>query len=138
MNILVDTNVLLDYLTKREPFFNNSEKIISMCACRKLRGYIAAHSIMNSFYILRKKYSPEERRNMLLQFFDVFSIVGIDELKIRKSFIDHNFKDIEDCLQAECAVDCIASYVVTRNIKDFSASIIPPITPDDFLRLYVV
>lgn len=90
MNILVDTNVLLDYLTKREPFFNNSEKIISMCACRKIRGYIA------------------------------------------------NFKDIEDCLQAECAVDCIASYVVTRNIKDFSASIIPPITPDDFLRLYAV
>lgn len=61
MNVLIDTNIILDYLTKREPFFRDACEIFFMCANGKLNGCIAAHSVMNAFYILRKTFSSEKR-----------------------------------------------------------------------------
>ena len=54
MKVLIDTNVLIDYMTHREPFFDEAKKIIGLCAENKIKGYIAAHSITDSFYIMRK------------------------------------------------------------------------------------
>ena len=53
MRILVDTNVLLDYLAKRDPFFTTSHKLLMACMQQRFEGYIAAHSILNMSYILR-------------------------------------------------------------------------------------
>ena len=52
--ILIDTNVLLDYLLEREPFFEDAKKVISSCTEGNTKGCIAAHSISNMFFILRK------------------------------------------------------------------------------------
>ena len=135
MNILIDTNVVLDFLTEREPFFVNSDKIIQMCKTDELTGYIAAHSILNSFYILRKVYSVKERRDMLLRFMKITSVVGVGENKIINALLREDFKDFEDCLQDECAVACGAEYIITRNVDDFVESKVKAITPEDFLRL---
>ena len=54
--ILVDTNVLLDYLLTREPFYEDAEKIVLACVEGKVKGCIAAHSVPNMFFILRKDY----------------------------------------------------------------------------------
>ena len=135
MNILIDTNFILDFLTEREPFFVNSDKIIQMCKTDELTGYIAAHSILNSFYILRKVYSVKERRDMLFRFIKITSVVGVGENKITKALLREDFKDFEDCLQDECAVSCGAEYIITRNVEDFVESKVKAITPDDFLRL---
>ena len=135
MRILIDTNLLLDFLTKREPFFEDAEKIMKMCAEHKIQGCMAAHSVMNVFYILRKAYTLEERRKMLLCLCDVLHVVSIDQDKITRSLYNIDFKDMEDCLQTECAADFQADYIVTRNIKDFSTSQIRAVTPDTFVRL---
>ena len=107
-----------------------------MCSTKGIKGYIAAHSVMNAFYILRKAFSSDERREMLLQLYDVASIVSIDGHKIKDSLENLDFKDVEDCLQTECAIECNAEYIITRNVKDFEQSEIPPITPEDFLQVY--
>jgi len=52
--ILIDTNVLLDYLLEREPFFEDAKKVIMLCTEGNTKGCIAAHSISNMFFILRK------------------------------------------------------------------------------------
>ena len=55
LRILVDTNVLIDYLTTREPFEQYARKIIQLCRTEKIFGAIAAQSIADIFYILRKE-----------------------------------------------------------------------------------
>ena len=62
MKILIDTNVLIDYILKREPYTESAEKILFLCKNRKIDGCIAAHSVMNMFYILRKEMTVNEIR----------------------------------------------------------------------------
>ena len=54
MKILLDTNILIDYLTIREPLFDEADQIVQLCTDEKLEGYVAAHAITDLFYILRK------------------------------------------------------------------------------------
>ncbi|MDE6730888.1 MAG: PIN domain-containing protein [Oscillospiraceae bacterium] len=135
MKILIDTNILLDFLTKREPYYTDAEKIMSLCSHHTISGCIAAHSIMNSFYILRTAYTLEQRRQMLLRLCHIVEIIEIDREKIIRSLQNADFTDVEDCLQSECAIRCHADYIVTRNIKDFKKSLIPAILPKDLIKL---
>lgn len=54
MRVLIDTNILVDCMIKREPFYNNAKMIIHFCVSGTVDGYVAAHSITDCFYILRK------------------------------------------------------------------------------------
>lgn len=80
--ILIDTNVLLDYFLEREPFFEDAKKVFLSCASGRVKGCIAAHSIPNMFFILRKDYNEKERREILLNLCKIFDVVGIDKTKI--------------------------------------------------------
>ncbi|GHV22851.1 PIN domain-containing protein [Spirochaetia bacterium] len=133
MVILVDTNILLDFFQDREPFRKEAIKIIQLCSTHAVTGHIAAHSITNIFYILRKDYSPDERKAMLLDMCRTMNVIGIDQQKLIESLTDENFDDIEDYLQFECAASIGADYIVTRNVDDFTASTIPAILPEYFL-----
>ena len=135
MKVLVDTNVLLDFTLIRQPFFNQAQKIIMLCDSIALDGYIAAHTVMNLFFILRHDYRTDERRNILKEFCNIFTVVGIDQDKIIAALENEDFSDVEDCLQDECAKACGAEYIVTRNIRDYKNSTVPAITPDEFLKL---
>ena len=135
MKVLIDTNVLMDALTGRQPFFDNADKILKLCADNKVDGYIAAHSIPNIFYILRKDLTESERREVLLNLCDILKVEGIDSQKVVSALRRKGFSDLEDCLQDECAESVLADYIVTRNIKDFSCSKVSAILPEDFLRL---
>lgn len=61
MIILVDTNIILDVLLRRVPYATEAQMIMTKCANREITGYLAAHSIPNLFYILRKAYTPQEK-----------------------------------------------------------------------------
>ena len=135
MRILIDTNILIDFLMKRPLFYDDARKVIQLCMNKKIEGCIAAHSVMNIFYILRKDFTVDERRNILSDFCRILTVVGIDKTKLLSSFGNFDFTDIEDCLQMECAKEFSADYIVTRNIKDFQNSVIQPIMPDEFLKM---
>ena len=59
MKILIDTNILIDFLMKRPLFYDDSRKVIQLCMNKKIDGCIAAHSVMNIFYILRKDFTVD-------------------------------------------------------------------------------
>ena len=80
--ILIDTNVLLDYLLERDSFFEDAKEVILSCINGKTKGCIAAHSIPNMFFILRKDYDAKERREILLNLFKIFDVEGIDKTKL--------------------------------------------------------
>ncbi len=133
--ILIDTNVLLDYVLTREPFYEDAKSIVAVCADGKIKGCIAAHSISNMFFILRKDYNAEERREILVNLCSLFDVEGIDKAKLMAGLQNENFSDFEDCLQMECAKAYGAEYIVTRNVGDYKSSEIKAIMPKDFLRL---
>ena len=135
MRILIDTNILIDFIAKREPFFIDSLKIFELCQQEVIEGVIAAHSIVNMTYILRKNFTLDELRKILLRLCKIFQVELIDFDKLIAALNDCNFSDFEDCLQTQCALNVRANYIVTRNVKDFIASEIPAITPKNFFNI---
>ncbi len=135
MVILVDTNVLVDVLMKREPYRKNAEEILTKCASREVIGYLAAHSLPNLFYILRKAYSQEERRTFIKDLCSIFCISDLTAKKILAAAENEKFLDFEDCLQEECAVEAMADYIVTRNPDDFANSRVKVVQTEEFLEL---
>lgn len=135
MIVFIDTNILIDFLAKREPCYETVETILSMCADKKIDGYISAHSILDTLYILRK-LPLEYRRKKILDLCKIVGVVGDDSEKIINALNNLDFSDIEDCVQFECALFVGADYIITRNIKDFTSSTVKPITPEDFLNMF--
>ena len=135
MVLLIDNNVMIDAITAREPFWTDSSRVIKLCAEKKIQGYLAATSVADAFYILRKDYSSQERRSILLYYANILSVVGVDEKVVLNALKNENFRDFEDCLQAECAKAVGAEYIVTRNTEDFSESPVPAVTPAAILKI---
>ena len=135
MLILIDTNVLLDVIARREPYVIFSEKIIDLCRQEIINGAIAGHSVLNAMYVLRKHFTLKERKEIFLSLCEFLYVESVDFKKIIQALKDDNFSDFEDCLQTQCALSLRADYIVTRNVKDFAASEIPAVTPEDFFNI---
>ena len=134
MKVLIDTNILIDFILTREPYAFDAEKILFLCKSQKITGCVASHSIMNIFYILRKEYTPKERRTILLNLSKILEVIEIDGHKIENALKNEKFSDMEDCLQVECAISSKCDYIITRNTKDFKESNVSPIEPNEFLK----
>lgn len=132
MRILVDTNVILDSLLHREPFFEKSDSVVRYCAQKKFNGFVAVHTVTNAFYVLSKQMSNEECRRAVMRFLTFFKIVPINGEKIFRALTNTNFKDFEDRLQIECAIAIDADFIVTRDKNDFVGSEISCVTPEEF------
>ena len=135
MLILIDTNVLLDVIARREPYVVFSEKVIDLCRQEIINGAIAGHSVLNAMYVLRKNFTLTERKEIFLSLCEFLYVESVDFGKIVQALKNDNFSDFEDCLQMQCALSLHADYIVTRNVKDFAASEIPAVTPEEFLKL---
>ena len=135
MKILIDTNVFLDFLQAREPYHKSAAKLIQRCGKKEFEGYIAAHSIPNLFYILRKQFDVPTRKKLLKALCETLNVVGIDKTNLCDALDNEEWNDFEDCLQYLCAKDAEVDYIITRNPKDFVNSDIPLLSADEFLAL---
>ena len=84
---------------------------------------------------MRKDYTVEERREILLALCQLFDVSCINEDKIQNALKNNEFSDFEDCLQMECAKEYHADYIVARNTADFAASNIPCMEPEQMWAL---
>ena len=114
---------------KREPYKTNAEFILTKCANRQITGYLAAHSIPNLFYILRKDYTQQERRKLIKNLCSIFRISDLNLDKILAAIDNEDFSDFEDCLHI------MADYIVTRNPGDFVKSRVKVMKPEEFTAL---
>lgn len=131
--VLFDTNIILDVFLNREPFSNDSAEVLRLCASDRITGFIAPHSFTNIFYLIRKTYDQKTCRMLLRSLMDFLDVSCLNSEKIKAALNRENFKDFEDCIQDECALDSGADFIITRNIKDFENSCVKAITPGDFL-----
>ena len=136
MVILIDTNIIMDVILKREPFFEASYAIHQKCQNKEIDGYLAAHTITNFFYSTRKEISTDERRGIVSNLLKIFKVVPLDEEKFSAAVQNYEFKDFEDCLQLECAKAINADYIITRDKNDFKLSEIPAINPAELCEIF--
>lgn len=133
MVVLIDTNVIIDFLITREPYFESSSKVMEKCAVRELKGYIAFHSVSNLWYILRR-IPEDKRRKWMIDICGFLEVAGVSHDEVLRAIKMDKFIDFEDCLQDRCAKNVGAEYIITRNIDDFSESEVPAISPENFLK----
>jgi len=136
MALLTDTNILLDWILKRQPFHQNATNIIELCMHGKIQGYLAAHTVLNIFYITRKDFDLEERRDLSRLLCYRFEIIGIDRRLMIEALDTFDFNDLEDGLQAKCAIEKNLDYIITRDMDGFKDSDVKAILPEDFLTLW--
>lgn len=136
MVVLIDANVILDYIASREPFDRDAYKVIEMCCTGKINGYLAFHSVSIIWYTLRK-FVPDtsERRNWMKKILQIVRVTGASHEAVLQAIDMEYFKDFEDCLQEQCAKTVNAAYIVTNNIKDFKKSVIQAITPGNLCEI---
>jgi len=135
MKIPVDTNVLLDVLAKREPYYENSAMIWSLAESGRIDAYISSISFNNIFYIVRKLEDAEKAFQAMMFLRDVFKPVAPDAQIINQA-IDTKMEDFEDAIQYVSATRAQVDFLVTRNPDDFHHGSIPVCTPAEFLALF--
>lgn len=132
MKLFLDTNVMLDLLGNRDPFFEDAAKVVSLADKGKATLAVSALSFATTDYFLSKLLSPVKSKEGLIKFKTVSEIVSLDENIIDKS-LSSNFSDFEDGLQYYSAIKSDCNYIITRNTKDFKSAEIPVMTPQEFL-----
>ena len=134
MRVFVDTNLLLDVLAKRDPFYNAAARIWTIAETGACEALVSAISFNNIFYIVRTARDTAAARRALILLRDVFASVAPDQ-RILNQAIDSEITDFEDAIQLYSALHADADYLLTRNVGDFPAGILPILTPDEFLTL---
>ncbi|MEY8412440.1 PIN domain-containing protein [Lachnospiraceae bacterium 62-26] len=135
MVILVDANVVIDYILNREPSCKSAGKVMKICSQKENSGFIALHSVSIIWYVLRR-IPDAERREWMKRILNILKVVSITHDEVLKAIAMDSFKDFEDCLQDRSAVAIQAQYIITSNTKDFSESMIKAITPEAFCEKY--
>jgi predicted nucleic-acid-binding protein len=133
MVVLIDTNIIIDFLAVRKPFYDSAFQVMEKCASGEAEGYIAFHSLPNLWYIFRK--IPEETRRLWLEkICKILKVASASQESVLKAIKMDNFTDFEDCLQDRCAEEVSANYIITRNTADFETSVVSAIEPDEWLK----
>ncbi len=136
MKVLIDTNVILDVLCKRDGFYEDAAKIMKYCEVNKVTGVISALTIPNIVYILRKELDMQKAKEVIEKLQLVFVVADLKNDDIKKA-LSMDFKNFEDALQSACASRINADYIITRNIRDFVNSKVKALKPTEFLeRIY--
>ena len=136
MKVFIDTNILLDVLAERKPFYNMACRICELIEKGKLRGYLSASSITDIFYIIKKCLGRQLAYETVEKLMMVFGIVSIPETDIRKA-LKVGLRDFEDGLQLVCAKKIKAGYLITRNKEDFQDMLDKELVdPEEFLAIW--
>lgn len=137
MKLFLDTNVILDLMIHRDPFFEDISKIVSFYEQKKLTLTTSSVSFVNINYILGRTITKEKVIENL-KIVRLFCAI----LEVSQSDIDNalfsNFTDFEDAVQYYVALKHDCNYIITRDNKDFKNSEIPVLSPSEFLKTFKI
>lgn len=130
--VFVDTNVLLDILLERTPWANDAAVLFSMADRKEIELLCCSLSFSTAIYLMQRfKYTRKEIVSKLSIVKSICTVTTVNEAVIDR-MLQSDFNDLEDAIQYYSALAFGAEIIVTRNIKDFTASKIPVVSPHDF------
>ncbi len=133
INILLDTNIVIDLLASRDPFYAEAAELFSLADKKSIKLSVSALSLANTHYILSKFTNDQEARKILRNFKVIVDILPLDD-KVVDLALNSDFKDFKDAIQYFTAIENDQKLIVTRNKSDFKESKIPVMTAGEFLK----
>ena len=130
--IFIDTNILIDFVTEKEPFATYSKGMFSVAENKNIVMNVCALSFNNVYFTVKKRLGRGKAKTSIKQFLDITKCLPVDNIVINQA-IASQFRDFEDAIQYYCALQipqCEA--IITRNIKDFKLNAIPVMYPEAF------
>lgn len=136
MKVMIDTNIILDVLLERPPFYHDSKAILALCEKRKIEGFITASAITDLFYITRKALGNiDETYNVIGLILNLVRVLTVSNEDVLTAF-QQKAHDFEDCLMATCAKSNHCKGIISRNRKDFIDFGISLYSPEEFLKQF--
>lgn len=119
MKLLIDTNVVLDVLLRREPFFRTAAEVLNLTQLDEVREYVSASTITDIYYIANKQMKDRDAvRNLLKRLLMVVSVAAVSEREIQNA-LNLAWGDFEDSVQYSVALLNEMDGIVTRNPSDY-------------------
>lgn len=133
---MIDTNIFLDVLAEREPFYADSKAVLELCENKKVYGFLSASSVTDIFYLIQRQlHSVDLAYKALGSILDIAKVLTVSNDDVLNAYIQRA-PDFEDCLMAICAKANKCDAIVTRNKKDFLTFGITLFSPEELLKLY--
>ncbi len=134
MKVLIDTNIVLDFLLQREPFFQDAEQLFQAIDVGKVVGYVTATTLTDIFYIARRHTrSVEQARQAVSETLTAMAICPINRAVLESAF-KSGLADFEDAVQIFSAVAQGLDAIVTRDAQGFLSSPVPVLSVQDLLQ----
>ena len=132
--LLIDCNILIDWLTDRPPFSSYADKLLVLIENNIVEGFVSPLTLSNTYYILRKHTNKRIANEFLNDVKNLFRIIGITK-GITLSAIENRYKDFEDDLHYQTAIKNNIDFIITRNKTDFLKDKIHIMTAEEYLEL---
>ena len=132
MRLLIDANIILDVLQKRQPYYTDSSLIWKLCETEQEEGIVSVLTFANLVYVMRKELSPGQIESVLAALRLIFRFEELNEFGLVHA-ASLGWDDFEDALQSVTAERIKADCIITRNVRDFRKSRIAAFTPAEFL-----
>lgn len=133
VKILLDTNIILDVALERQPFFDESEQVLSFVEQGDVEGYISGSTFSDLYYIIRKAKGRGPTLEFL-RYISTFCQVATVDNSVISMALTSTFKDFEDAIQYSSAIVNQIDAIVTRNPRDFPVTAPRIVTPDRLIQ----
>lgn len=136
MKLLIDTNVVLDVLLRREPFFRTAAEVLNLTQRDEVREYVSASAITDIYYIANKQMKDRDAvRDLLKRLLMIVSVAAVSEWEIQNA-LNLAWGDFEDSVQYSVALLNEMDGIVTRNPSDYQDANIRIWLPEQALELF--
>ena len=132
--LFIDTNIIIDLLSRRTPFYDESAELFSLADQKIIKLSISSLTIANTSYTLLRQTGSQKAKEILRKLRLIVDILPLDDKIIGVALNDDSFNDFEDGLQYFTAIENKQDLIITRNLKDFKASKLPVLTARQFLE----
>lgn len=131
--IFLDTNIVIDFLGERVPFYEPSAKVMTLADKKKIQLFTTPLTIANAHDVLSKYESPKSALEKIRKFKLLCDIALMDNEAMEKA-VNAGFKDFEDAMQYFSAIASGCGVILTRNEMDFKNALVPVMNADTFLK----
>lgn len=131
--VFVDTDIVLDLLSGRQPHYDFAAELFSMADEKHIKLNVSSLCFSNINYILSRQYNADQARKKLLKFKTLVTVLSVDDKTIELA-LSSDFKDFEDAIQYYTAIENNISTLLTRNLKYFRKADISVMTAEQYLE----
>ena len=132
--LFIDTDIILDIVFKREPFFPDSQRVLSLIESNYFSGFTSSLILANCYYIINSNRDKKTALKTISKLRSILNILPFTDKEIGES-LNSNINDFEDGVQYFIALNNSINNLITRNISDYKGLDINVLTPKDFLNL---